>query len=197
MVELWVFVERIIGACSGPVTMQPDHGFLVRDGRLLFPQGRPVCLFSLQTLLPLLPAKERRIDEGKDKDWMWRIHTAQCPDPKGRVVWRIEQRPLGSTEIALASMPQPLAGDLQVSVEEVGGTCTSGMHPGDTALLRGGSLYLPQPFCLYALAATLPLLPAMQRTLDPEDWMANENIVICPDPKGNVLLRIDRHESNR
>lgn len=192
MYELWVSVERIIGACSGPVPMQQGHGFLVRDGRLLFPEGEPVCLFALQSLLPLLPAKERRIHEGKDEDWIWRIHTAQCPDPKGRITWRVEQRPLEATEIAFGPMPQPLAGDLQISVEEVRGTCTAGMHPGDVALLRRSSLYLPQPFCLYALAAALPLLPAMQRKLDPGDWMAKENLVICPDPKGNVLLWIDR-----
>ena len=193
MYELWVSVERILGACSGPVPMQPGRGFLVRDGRLFFPEGRPICLFSLQNLLPLLSAKERRIDEGKDEDWMWRIHTAQCPDPNGRVVWRIEQRPLGATEISFGPMPRPAAGDLQMFVEEVRGSCTAGMCSEDTALLRKSSLYLPQPFCLYALTAAIPLLPAMQRRLDPGDWMADENVVICPDPKGNVLLRIDRH----
>jgi uncharacterized repeat protein (TIGR04076 family) len=192
MYELWVFVERVVGACTGSVPMSPGRGFLVRDGCLLFPEGGPVCLFALQSLLALLPAKERRVDESKDADWMWRTHTAQCPDPKGRVIWRLEQRPLGSTVIALSALPEPTAGDLEVRVEEVGGTCTSGMRPGNVALLRESSLYLPQPFCLYALSVTLPLLPAKQRALDPEDWMAGENAVICPDPKGNVLLRITR-----
>lgn len=58
-------------------------------------------------------------------------------------------------------------------------------------LLRESSLYLPQPFCLYALQAVLPLLPAMQRELTPDDWMAKENVIVCPDPAGNVLLRLD------
>jgi len=68
------------------------------------------------------------------------------------------------------------------------------MAPGRSALLRGSSLYLPQPFCLYALQSLVPLLPAMQRPLEPDDWMASENAVICPDPAGNVVLRVDKIE---
>jgi len=83
--------------------------------------------------------------------------------------------------------------DLRVVVEQVRGTCTSGMKPGDYFLLRGGRLSIPagRHFCLYALHAALPLLPAKQRRLDAGDWMANDHRVICPDPAGNVVLRID------
>jgi uncharacterized repeat protein (TIGR04076 family) len=83
--------------------------------------------------------------------------------------------------------------DLRVVVERVGGTCTSGMKPGDEFVLRGGRVHIPvgRHFCLYALAAALPLLPAKQRQLAPDDWMATEHRVICPDPAGNVVLRIE------
>ena len=194
MYELWVSVERIEGACSGPVPMVPGTGFLVRNGSLLFPGGGPICLYALQSLMPILQAKERRIDETEMDDWLWRVDSAQCPDPKGRTTWRIEQRPLGSTEIAVSAAPAPKPSDLQMTVERVDGTCTSGMAPGRSALLRGSSLYLPQPFCLYALQSLVPLLPAMQRPLEPDDWMASENAVICPDPAGNVVLRVDKIE---
>ena len=42
--------------------------------------------------------------------------------------------------------------------------------------------------------AAMPMLPAMTRALEPDDWMAIENTVICPDPAGNVVVRIDKIE---
>lgn len=194
MYELWVSVDRIVGACSGPVPMASGTGFAVRDGSLCFPGGGPICLYALQSLMPLLPAKERQIEEAETDDWLWRVASAQCPDPKGRIVWKIEQRAVGSTESAPAAILASEPGDLRIAVERVDGVCASGMAPGRYALLRGSSLYLSHPFCLYALQALVPLLPAMQRPLEPDDWMASENTVVCPDPAGNVVLRIDRVE---
>ena len=192
MNELWVSVNRVEGACTGPVPMSLGRGFLIRDGRLLVPGGGPLCMYALQSVIPLLPAKERTIAEDKGADWLWRVDEIQCPDPKGRVVWRNEKRPLGSTEISFSAAPEATDGDLRIVVEKVLGTCTSGMIPGRELVVRGSSMYLSQPFCLYALQAVLPLLPAMQRKLAPNDWMVKENVIICPDPAGNVLLRIDR-----
>jgi uncharacterized repeat protein (TIGR04076 family) len=70
------------------------------------------------------------------------------------------------------------------------------MKPGDSFDLRSGRLYLSpgSHFCLYALQAVLPLLPAKQRLLQEGDWLADEHHVICPDPAGNVIMRIDRKE---
>ena len=192
MDELWVSVDRVEGICTGPVPMTPGRGFLVRAGRLLLPAGGPICMYALQSVIPLLPAKERTIAESKDADWLWRVDEVQCPDPKGGVIWRIEKRPLGSSNVTGGSAPEAAAGDLRIVVQKVLGTCTSGMAPGYELLVRGSSMYLSQPFCLYALQAVLPLLPAMQRNLTPDDWMAKENVIVCPDPAGNVLLRIDR-----
>jgi len=190
MRNLWVSVERVIGRCTGVAPMRCGVGFAVRDGRICAPGGGPICLFALQALLPLLPAKERHRPAADDKDWLGRVHHVQCPDPKGRVVWRIDASSPGGCE--QVPLPAPQSGDLMVRVEEVGGVCTSGMRPGHAVLVRDSGVYFSQPFCLYALAATLPLLPAMARELPPGDWMAHENAVICPDPKGNVLLRIER-----
>jgi len=38
-------------------------------------------------LLPLLPAKQRKIDE--PDDWLPKVFEIECPDPKGRVIWEI------------------------------------------------------------------------------------------------------------
>jgi len=211
MYELWIEVERVEGACSGPVPMVPGTGFLVRNGSLIFPSCGPICLHALQSILPMIPVKERLIDDDPTSDWIGKTHYVQCPDPKGRTIWRIEQREFGSTDIPLPPSPKacippadkevcgrdtPWApqrrSDLKITVERVEGRCLEGMCVGRTALVRGSSLYLPQPFCLYAMQAVLPLLPAMQRRLEPGDWMATENEVVCPDPLGNVILRIEK-----
>jgi uncharacterized repeat protein (TIGR04076 family) len=66
------------------------------------------------------------------------------------------------------------------------------MKPGDWFAMRDGRLYIPagRHFCLYALHAALPLLPAKQRPVEPWDWMADDHTVICPDPAGNVIMGI-------
>jgi len=70
--------------------------------------------------------------------------------------------------------------------------CTSGMRPGDYFDLRSGRLYIPpdRHFCLYALQAVLPMLPAKQRRLERGDWMRDAHHLICPDPAGNVIMRV-------
>jgi len=192
MHELWVFVETIKGACSSERPMGLGTGFLVRNGRLSFPNGGPICLFALQSILPMLPAKERVIDDDPQADWMAHVHHAQCPDPKGRTIWRIEQRPVGTTKLESPALPKPASGDLKIFVERIDGRCNEGTQVGHWALVRGSSLYLAQPFCLYAMQAVLPMLPAMSRPLQADDWMATENAVICPDPLGDVVMRIEK-----
>ena len=84
--------------------------------------------------------------------------------------------------------------DLQVSVEAIEGHCTCNMTLGDAFYLRGGKLSLPAgtDFCLYALQAAIPLLPAKQRHNHPADWMETDSRVTCPDPACRLILRIDR-----
>jgi uncharacterized repeat protein (TIGR04076 family) len=47
-------------------------------------------------------------------------------------------------------------------------------------------------FCLYAMAAVIPLLPAKMRALDPNDWMAQDSLVACPDPEERLVMKIER-----
>ncbi len=84
--------------------------------------------------------------------------------------------------------------DLRIVVEEIRGFCDLPMRPGDYFDLRGGRISIPEGkhICLYALSALLPLLPAKQRTgADPNDWMPRVDRVVCPDPDGQVVYRID------
>jgi uncharacterized repeat protein (TIGR04076 family) len=221
MYELQVSVTKVMGACTADPPMKKGDFFTVRDGDIRIPAGGYVCLWALQSLLPMLPAKERKIAEAQDADWMWRVDYAQCPDPAGRVIWRIDRTgkvgnseessrdadhrhsdgapapiaPARSRDFQIASGGEESSGlrSLRVVVEEVRGKCTSGMRPGDYFLLHSGRLYIPadRHFCLYALQAVLPMLPPKQRALADGDWMKDADHVICPDPAGNVIMRIE------
>ncbi|MFQ5859310.1 MAG: TIGR04076 family protein, partial [Anaerolineae bacterium] len=211
MYELKVTVKKVMGKCTADPPMKPGDYFTVSDGDLQVPEGGYICLWALQSLIPLITPKEREISENKDEDWMWRVHHAQCPDPKGRVIFKIERT--GKIEKDSKSTPEIQAvpktdeendmglsegglKNLRIEVESVKGQCTSRMKLGDRFMLRSGRLYIPPGchFCLYALQATLPLLPAKQRVLQDGDWMKEECRVLCPDPAGNVILRINRME---
>ena len=242
MYELKVSVKKVMGECTANPPMKPGDHFTVRDGRIEIPEGGYICLWALQSLMPVLTPKERKISEEKEDDWMWRVHHAQCPDPEGRVIFKIEQtgvldRDHDSAAEAkaerMAETPEEADGEvdatgevdsggeetvqeaggsgagsaqpasqedglksLRVVVESVNGKCTAPMHPGDEFTLRSGRLYIPPGghFCLYALQAAVPLLPAKQRVLQDGDWLKEDYKVLCPDPAGNVILRIESIE---
>jgi uncharacterized repeat protein (TIGR04076 family) len=84
--------------------------------------------------------------------------------------------------------------DLAVVVEAIEGHCTCAMSVGDSFFLRGGKLSLPdgRDFCLYALQAAIPLLPAKQRRNHPADWIETDARVTCPDPACRLIMRVDR-----
>lgn len=91
MYKLKVSVTKVLGTCTADPPMKPGDYFTVSDGDIRIPQGSFVCVWALNNLLPILPSKERVILEAKDDDWMWRVHHAQCPDPGGRVIFKIER----------------------------------------------------------------------------------------------------------
>ena len=85
--------------------------------------------------------------------------------------------------------------DLRVVVERIEGRSVCGLQVGDFFELRNSSqVTIPEGrhFCLYALSAVLPLLPAKQRRLPPEDWLEQDSLVCCPDPEERVVMRIER-----
>jgi uncharacterized repeat protein (TIGR04076 family) len=85
--------------------------------------------------------------------------------------------------------------DLRVTVERIEGRSVCGMKVGDWfELTESSKIGLPEggTFCLYALQAVLPLLPAKQRRLPAEDWLERDSLVCCPDPDERVIMRIER-----
>ena len=84
--------------------------------------------------------------------------------------------------------------NLRVTVAEIRGRSVCGLSVGDYFEVHDSSrVVLPEGkhFCLYALAAVLPLLPAKQRALDPADWLASDSLVACPDPDEQLIMRIE------
>jgi uncharacterized repeat protein (TIGR04076 family) len=85
--------------------------------------------------------------------------------------------------------------DLRVTVERIEGRSVCGLAVGDYfELTESSRLRIPEGrhFCLYALSAVLPMLPAKQRKLPDEDWLERDTLVCCPDPEERLVMRIER-----
>jgi uncharacterized repeat protein (TIGR04076 family) len=83
--------------------------------------------------------------------------------------------------------------DLRVTVDSIEGRAVCGLRVGDYfEVTESSRVTIPRHFCLYALAAVLPLLPAKQRDLPAADWLARDSLVACPDPDERLVMRITR-----
>jgi uncharacterized repeat protein (TIGR04076 family) len=85
--DLRVTVERIEGRSVCGLAVG-DYFELVNSAELRIPDGKHFCVFALQSVLPLLPAKQRQLPQD---DWLERDSLVCCPDPEERVVMRIER----------------------------------------------------------------------------------------------------------
>ena len=85
--------------------------------------------------------------------------------------------------------------DLRVTVERIEGRSVCGLAVGDYfEVTESSRVRIPEGkhFCLYALSAVLPLLPAKQRKLPAGDWLEQDSLVACPDPDERMIMRIER-----
>jgi uncharacterized repeat protein (TIGR04076 family) len=96
--DLRVTVESIVGRSVCGLAAG-DWFELVNSSELRLPDGKHFCIFALQSVLPLLPAKQRQLPAN---DWLERDSLVCCPDPEERVIMRIERigrRSLDSSEL--------------------------------------------------------------------------------------------------
>jgi uncharacterized repeat protein (TIGR04076 family) len=85
--------------------------------------------------------------------------------------------------------------DLRVTVERIEGRSVCGLKVGDYfELTESSKVRIPEGrhFCVFAMQAALPLLPAKQRALAADDWLERDSLVCCPDPDERVIMRIER-----
>lgn len=87
MYTLRVTVERIDGYCNQPMLV--GDSFLVKGGKILLDKGEHICMWALQSMMPIFPLLQR--SSGTERDWTGKVNQFCCPDPKGKVHYRIER----------------------------------------------------------------------------------------------------------
>ena len=102
MYDLKIVVEEIKGFCDMP--MKPGDYFEVKGGRIIIPHGKHMCLWALQSMMPLLPLKQRNIVE--ENDWVPDTKRICCPDPNGMVIYRIDRAVLPEKEFCINENPE-------------------------------------------------------------------------------------------
>ena len=87
MSKIKVSVEKINGYCNLP--MKVGDYFYVEDSKLFVPEGKFICIWALQSMMPIFPilAEKERL---KKDHWVRKVDTFSCPDPEGLVQFRLE-----------------------------------------------------------------------------------------------------------
>jgi len=65
-----------------------DYFDLVESSKMVIPDGKYFCIYAINSVIPLLPAKQRM---GSLNDWLERDVLVSCPDPEERLVMKIER----------------------------------------------------------------------------------------------------------
>ena len=84
--DLQVVVEAIAGNCT--CAMKVGDSVFLRGGKVSMPEGADFCLYALQSVIPLLPAKQRLLHPA---DWMETDTRALCPDPGCGLTMRVDR----------------------------------------------------------------------------------------------------------
>jgi len=87
MAKIKVSVDRIDGHCNLPLLVG-DH-FFVEDSKLSIPDGKYICIWALQSMMPVFPILAARA-QLEESHWVKKVKTFSCPDPKGLVQFRLE-----------------------------------------------------------------------------------------------------------
>lgn len=88
MTRIKVTVEKIDGYCNLP--MQVGDHFFVEGSKLSIPAGKQMCIWALQSMMPVFPIFSER-DVLPDSHWLKSVKYFTCPDPDGKVVFLLEQ----------------------------------------------------------------------------------------------------------
>ncbi len=87
MAKIIVTVERIDGHCNLPLLVG-DH-FFIEGSKLSVPEGNNVCIWALQSMMPVFPIFNVR-ENLPDDHWVKSVKHFTCPDPEGKVIFRLE-----------------------------------------------------------------------------------------------------------
>lgn len=84
--DLEVVVTNIDGNCT--CNMSIGDKFYLQGGKISFPANKDFCLFALQSVIPLLPAKQR---QNNPADWIETDSKVSCPDPACKLIMDIKR----------------------------------------------------------------------------------------------------------
>ncbi|UCE14433.1 MAG: TIGR04076 family protein [Candidatus Heimdallarchaeota archaeon] len=87
MTKIKVTVERINGYCNLPVLI--GDCFYIEGSKLTIPEGKHVCIWALQSMMPIFPIFSEK-DKLNNDHWVKTVKHFSCPDPKGLVQYRLE-----------------------------------------------------------------------------------------------------------
>ena len=87
MAIIKVTVEKIDGHCNNPMLVG-DY-FFVKDSKLMIPEGKHICIWALQSMMPIFPILNEKNMLNKTH-WVKSVEHIVCPDPKGKVLFRLE-----------------------------------------------------------------------------------------------------------
>ena len=82
MAKIKVSVEKIDGYCNLPI--QVGDYFYIEDSKLMVPDGQHVCIWALQSMMPIFPILNVR-DRLEDGHWVKTVKNFVCPDPGQQV----------------------------------------------------------------------------------------------------------------
>ena len=88
MAKLKITVERIDGYCNMPMLV--GDSFYVEDYKLKIPEGKGICMWAIQSIIPLIPLINEQ-ESLSDDHWAKKVEHIACPDPKGKVIYRVER----------------------------------------------------------------------------------------------------------
>ncbi|MHB8757117.1 MAG: TIGR04076 family protein [Bacillota bacterium] len=157
MYDLRIVVDEIRGFCDLP--MKPGDYIEVKGGRLQIPDGKFFCLWALQSLMPMIPAKQRNIIE--DNDWLPDTQRMVCPDPDGQVIFRFERVPCGD------STGEPVAKSGSVARTPTRPTAAGAQRPAGRAE-PPNRLLVNEPACSGCRACELACSFAHDRVYSPD-----------------------------
>lgn len=87
MTKIKVTVEKIDGHCNLP--MQVGDHFFVEGSKLTIPEDKYVCIWALQSMMPVFPIFDVK-ETLSNEHWVKSVKHFICPDPDGRVLYRLE-----------------------------------------------------------------------------------------------------------
>ena len=85
MKDVSIRIVKIEGECS---KHKVGDCWLMKNGTLYDPDGRGICIYALNAIMPMLPLKETVV--GEKDHWIHKYEEFLCPDINGRALFRVE-----------------------------------------------------------------------------------------------------------